>query len=165
VTSSNYADQISTLRGRDVFGRDGEKIGTVGQIYADRSGRPTWASVHTGLFGLRQSLVPLTGADITGDDRLQVPFDKATVKDAPNVDHEVDEPLTSEQVRELYRHYDIGWDEASTGDYAEGYTAGAQHTRASYQQPDGSGSYRDAEGETSGLRRFDAGRERGDDLR
>lgn len=133
MSSTNFAGSSSDLRGRDVYGSDGEKIGTIGQMYAsDPSGGPTWASVKTGLFGLRESMVPLSGASMRGDG-LQVAFDKATVKDAPNVDHDVDEPMDTDQVRELYRYYNLGWDEQSTNQYAQGYTAGAEHSRGAYE--------------------------------
>jgi len=137
--TSNHTD-VSTMLGQNVYDRDGDKIGSVGQIYADHAGQPTWASVNTGLFGLRQSLVPLAGATSHGDG-LQVPFEKATVKDAPNVDHEVDEPLTSDQVQELYRHYQMQWDADSTTDYAQGYSTGAEHTRSGYETGAGNASY------------------------
>jgi uncharacterized protein (TIGR02271 family) len=114
-------DQISNLRGRDVYGSDGEKIGTVGQVYTtEPAGQPAWASVHTGLFGLKESMVPLSGARMQGD-QLQVSFDKHTVKDAPNVDKDADEPLTGDQVRELYEYYRLGWDAQSGNTDAEGF--------------------------------------------
>nr|BFE60300.1 hypothetical protein GCM10020063_048260 [Dactylosporangium thailandense] len=113
--TSNQTDG-ATLLGREVYDRDGDKIGSVGQVYADNAGRPTWASVSTGLLGLHQSLVPLAGAT-SREDGVQVPFDKATVKDAPRVDHEADRPLTGEQVQELYRHYQLQMDPASTTQY------------------------------------------------
>lgn len=128
MTSSNYTDQIATLQGRDIYDRGGDKIGSVGQLYADRTGQPTWASVHTGLFGMRQSMVPLTGSTLEGD-QLRVPFDRSTVKDAPHVDHHEDEPLTADQVQQLYQHYNLSWD---TQSYVGGYTTGAEHTRESF---------------------------------
>jgi stress response protein YsnF len=94
--------------GADVYDRDGDKIGSVGQLYADPSGQPAWASVRTGLFGLRESLVPIDKAEWTGD-RLRVPYEKKTVKDAPNVDAGPDEPLRGDDVTRLYEHYDITW--------------------------------------------------------
>ncbi|MFF5232927.1 PRC and DUF2382 domain-containing protein [Dactylosporangium sp. NPDC000521] len=102
------------LRGHDLYDRDGDKVGTIGQIYVDRSGRPAWASVHTGLFGMNESLVPLAGAGQHGDGDLRVGYEKARIKDAPNVDVSHDEPLGADQVQELYRHYDLGWDSTGT---------------------------------------------------
>jgi sporulation protein YlmC with PRC-barrel domain len=60
----------------DVIGRDGEKIGSIGQLYADDdTGEPTWVAVKTGLFGTSQSFIPLEGAWIEGND-LVVPYTK-----------------------------------------------------------------------------------------
>jgi hypothetical protein len=100
-------EHLSSLRGADVYDRDGDKIGAIGQLYTDASGQPSWASVQTGLFGLRESLVPIHQAQWNGN-QLQVPYDKRTVKDAPNVDAGPDEPLQGEEIRRLYEYYDVG---------------------------------------------------------
>ena len=112
-------DQASTVIGREVVDRDGDKIGTVGQVWADGVGQPAWASVRTGFFGMNESLVPLQTAELDGD-RITVPFDKGRVKDAPNVDVSHDEPLSSEEVAELYRHYNLSWEDS----YRTGRSAG-----------------------------------------
>ena len=101
-------EQIRALTGHDVYDPDGDKIGTVGQVWHDGTGQPAWASVNTGLFGLNESLVPLQEADLR-DDRLVVPFDKAKVKGAPNVDASDDEPLRRDEVDRLYEYYGISW--------------------------------------------------------
>ena len=65
---------------------DGDKIGSIGQIYLDdNTGEPQWVTVKTGLFGTSESFVPLDGATLSGGD-VVVKYDKATVKDAPRVD-------------------------------------------------------------------------------
>jgi uncharacterized protein (TIGR02271 family) len=115
-------EQVHTLSGRDVHGPDGDKIGRVGQVWSDGVGRPTWASVKTGLFGLNESLVPLETADLR-DDRLVVPFDKATVKDAPNVDADHDEPLSRDDVERLYEYYGLSWQDSYRA-YQAGTAAG-----------------------------------------
>jgi hypothetical protein len=97
-------------RGRRVVDRDGEAIGSLGEIYLDESERPHWGSIKTGLFGLRQTLVPLTEVQLEGDE-LRVPYDGAHVKDAPNVDPDVQ--LTAEEEERLYRHYGV---ESASGD-------------------------------------------------
>ena len=91
-------------RGRTVVDRDGEKIGTFEELYLDESDRPAWAAVKTGLFGLRQTFVPLSAAQPAGDD-LQVPFDKQQVKDAPSIDP--DAQLSAEEEDTLFRHYGL----------------------------------------------------------
>lgn len=93
-------------KGGNVIGADGDKIGSIGQLYADDdTGEPTWVSVKTGLFGTSQSFIPVEGAR-TQDDDLVVPYTKDHVKDAPRVD--VDGHLTPEEEDRLYTHYDRG---------------------------------------------------------
>ena len=68
--------EIDQIAGRDVYGADGEKIGTARQVYTDdQTGEPAWATVRTGLLGLKESFVPLTDAEMSGD-RLTVPYTK-----------------------------------------------------------------------------------------
>ena len=100
--------ELGSVAGRDVYGPDGEKIGSVAQVYQDdRTGQPEWLTVHTGLFGMNESFVPLRDATVTGD-RVEVPYDKSTVKDAPNVT--ADGHLEPEEERRLYEHYSLDWD-------------------------------------------------------
>jgi hypothetical protein len=55
-------------RDREVVGSDGEKIGTVDEVYLDTAdGEPEWLSVNTGLCGMKSSFVPLQGADPSGE--------------------------------------------------------------------------------------------------
>jgi len=103
-------DDISRVRGTDVYGRDGSKIGSAGEVYLDNAtGAPEWISVRTGLFGTKESFVPLADAGFSGD-RVEVPFDKDTVKGAPQVDP--DGELSPAEEEELYRYYGL----KSTGD-------------------------------------------------
>jgi uncharacterized protein (TIGR02271 family) len=96
-------DQAAQLRGATVVGPDGEKIGSVEEIYLDDdTGQPEWLTVKTGLFGSRVSFVPLADARVDGD-TVQVPYDKAHVKDAPNTD--ADGQLTISEEEQLYAHY------------------------------------------------------------
>jgi uncharacterized protein (TIGR02271 family) len=111
---TQQTEDVLALRGQDLTGRDGERIGTIEEIYLDTdTNQPEWALVTTGLFGTKQSFVPIGGASREGDG-VSVPFDKATVKDAPNVDP--DGRLSSSEERELYRHYGL--------DYGPGTDAG-----------------------------------------
>lgn len=74
------------LVGHRVLDTDGQNVGKIKQVFLDdQTGKPSWVSVHTGLFGMRETLVPLQGAQPMEED-IQVPYDKATVKDAPQVD-------------------------------------------------------------------------------
>jgi uncharacterized protein (TIGR02271 family) len=102
---TQQTQDVLALRGQALTGRDGEKLGTIEEIYLDTdTDQPEWALVTTGLFGTKQSFVPISGASRAGDG-VTVPFDKATVKDAPTVDP--DGRLSESEERQLYRHYGL----------------------------------------------------------
>jgi uncharacterized protein (TIGR02271 family) len=104
LNRENIEDLLN--KGGNVIGSDGEKIGSIGQLYADDdTGEPTWVTVKTGLFGTSQSFVPVEGAHSQGED-LVVPYTKEHVKDAPRVD--VDGHLTPEEEDRLYTYYERG---------------------------------------------------------
>jgi uncharacterized protein DUF2382/PRC-barrel domain protein len=132
-------DTALDWRGRTVVDRDGDKIGKLEELYLDESDRPAWGAVTTGLFGRRQSLVPLSDLRPTGDD-LQVPYEKDRVKDAPNVDPE--DQLSGEEEERLHRHYGIG-DEPAADDEAPVRTDAAR-------DGDGDGDVREARAEAAG---------------
>jgi uncharacterized protein (TIGR02271 family) len=105
-------DQIDSLIGRDIYGSDGSKIGAAVQVYADdETGKPEWVTVRTGLFGTKESFVPLADASASGD-RITVPYEKAFVKDAPNIDEEGH--LSQDQEQELYAYYNRGGYDTTT---------------------------------------------------
>ncbi len=110
--------QASSIIGTDVLDTSGSTVGTAGQVYLDdASGRPAWVTVKTGLFGSSESFVPLDQATMAGD-RLQVPYGKDQIKDAPRVGD--DGHITPEQETELYRYYGLAQD--TTGqNRTEGY--------------------------------------------
>ncbi|WP_078591589.1 PRC-barrel domain-containing protein [Streptomyces megasporus] len=92
------------LIGLKAFDRDGQKIGTVDEVYLDdTTGVPEWAAVRTGFFG-RDAFVPLEPSDVV-DGVLRVPFERSLVKGAP--DFGVGHHLSPEQELMLYRHYGL----------------------------------------------------------
>ncbi|MEV7191358.1 PRC and DUF2382 domain-containing protein [Streptomyces sp. NPDC093510] len=109
------------LAGLTAYDRTGEKIGSVEQVYLDdRSGRPEWITVKTGLFGMKQSFVPLAGAR-RQEDQLHVATTKEAVKDAPRID--ADQHIEPGQEHELYAHY--GLTRPGTAGGGQGRTAPA----------------------------------------
>ena len=111
---------ISRLLGADVVDADGDKIGSIGQIYVDpASGQPNWATVKTGFFGMSESFVPLDQADQV-DGGLRVPYTKDVVKDAPNIDP--DGELSEAEEDRLYDYYRGPGTQGRAG--TEGYTGG-----------------------------------------
>jgi len=114
-------EDVTAWRGRNLVDRDGDKIGSVEEVYVDRqSGEPEWLAVKTGLFGSKLSFVPLGEADATGDE-VRVPYEKAQVKDSPNI--ESDGELSPEEEQRLYSHYGRSYSE-SGGNGAGGDVAG-----------------------------------------
>jgi hypothetical protein len=98
-------DDVNTIAsgGGEVRTSHGDKVGKIGQVYLDDdSGRPSWVTVKTGLFGTQESFVPLPSADLDGVD-VVVPYDKETIKGAPRVDSDVN--LTPQEEKLLYSYY------------------------------------------------------------
>jgi uncharacterized protein (TIGR02271 family) len=99
-------DTISRVIGQDVYDESGEKIGSAAEVYLDdETGEPEWVTVRTGLFGTKESFVPIRNADLT-DDGVRVPVSKSKVKDAPKID--TDGHLSPQEEQELYRYYGLG---------------------------------------------------------
>jgi PRC-barrel domain len=97
---------IEQIIGADAVDPNNDRIGKVSQVYVDAdTDQPTWASVRTGLFGLSESLVPLTNA--TWDrEALHVGVEKSRVKDAPRVDPETE--ISPDEQERLYDYYGMG---------------------------------------------------------
>jgi hypothetical protein len=108
-------NEVLEWRGQTMVGSSGDKIGKIAEIHLDtESELPEWALVHTGLFGSAASFVPIADASSQGGN-VQVPFDKAQVKDAPKLDP--DGELSQQDGSALYSHYDLTYgDERSSGD-------------------------------------------------
>ncbi|OZM70625.1 hypothetical protein CFN78_24825 [Amycolatopsis antarctica] len=99
-----------TIRPQDlidstVMDPEGSKIGKVGTVYVDDdTHQPEWVTVKTGLFGHKESFVPLSGADVDNDG-VHVKVAKDQVSDAPQFDAEGH--LSKEESAELYRYYGL----------------------------------------------------------
>jgi uncharacterized protein (TIGR02271 family) len=128
TTNGSWQDWIDA----DVIDVDGDKIGSLDNIYMDRAtGQPEWLAVKTGLFGTKSTFVPIEGAGADGDD-LRVPYAKDLVKDAPNVDED-DGFLPPEEERRLYEHYQReyrpwGDDDVDATDRGAGHDASGPDT-------------------------------------
>ena len=104
MLAKEHVDELLQRNG-NVLTADRDKIGSIGQVYADDdNGQPTWVTAKTGLFGTSESFVPLEGARVEGDDIL-VPYTTDQVKDAPRVD--TDGHLEPAEEDRLYAHYGL----------------------------------------------------------
>ncbi|MGY1916695.1 PRC and DUF2382 domain-containing protein [Blastococcus sp. HT6-30] len=99
-------EAISRVIGQDVYDTEGQKIGSASEVYLDdETGQPEWVTVRTGLFGTKESFVPIRDADLTNDG-VRVAVSKDRVKDAPKID--TDGHLSPQEEEELYRYYGLG---------------------------------------------------------
>ena len=99
-------ETLDRVIGQDVYDQSGEKIGSASEVYLDdETGQPEWVTVRTGMFGTKESFVPIRNADLT-DDGLRVAVSKEQVKDAPKID--TDGHLSPQEEEELYRYYGMG---------------------------------------------------------
>ena len=97
--------QPQDLIGAEIIDKEGEKVGKVGNIYvADDTHQPQWATVRTGLFGHKESFLPLSGAKLDAEG-LHVNTTKETVKEAPQMN--ADGHLSESEGMELYRYYGV----------------------------------------------------------
>ncbi|MFJ2739505.1 PRC and DUF2382 domain-containing protein [Streptomyces sp. NPDC087440] len=103
------------LSGANVVDAEGNKVGAVQKVYRDdTTGEPEWVTVRTGLFGTKETFVPLAGSTRT-DGGLRVPHSKDVIKDAPRID--VDGHLDRSEEGTLYRHYGL----SGPGDTGNGF--------------------------------------------
>jgi uncharacterized protein (TIGR02271 family) len=115
------------LMGAQIVGSDRERIGKVAQVFLDdETSSPQWVTVQTGLFGTRESFVPLAGADLASDGEVRVPYSKDQVKDAPAVDVDGGHLSEAEEAA-LYRHYGLG--QLQSSGYSTGTDQPATWTR------------------------------------
>jgi len=113
-------DSADGLLSATVYDADDNKIGRVGRVYLDdRSGQPAWVTVQTGLFGTKESFLPLGQARLDGD-RLIVPIAKDAVKNAPHVDPDAGH-LSADEERQLYAHYGLSHDDDAGDGLGDGF--------------------------------------------
>lgn len=101
-------EQIPGVIGHTAYDPNHKKLGQIGQVYLDgETGQPEWLTVRTGLFGTKETFVPLRPAELQGDE-VVVPFQQEQIKDAPKVDTE-EGHLPPEEEARLYEYYGMGY--------------------------------------------------------
>ncbi|MFF2297966.1 PRC-barrel domain-containing protein [Arthrobacter sp. NPDC058127] len=100
------------LNGGIVVDADGEKIGSVEQIFTSGdSGDPVFVTVRTGLFGMSESFAPLSGASLENS-VIRVAFAKDKVKNGPRIESDRG-VITETQEQELYSYYGLVTEESN----------------------------------------------------
>ncbi|SFR28187.1 conserved domain-containing protein [Lentzea waywayandensis] len=120
---------VEALYDCDVIDNRGEKIGSVKRVWLeDGTGRPMWAEVHTGLFGMKESFVPIQQGQVAGG-AITVPVTKEQVKESPST-HTSGDHMSDQEQEALYRHYGM-IPQAKTGEHdrldGNGRQRGAGH--------------------------------------
>ncbi len=113
--SGGYAvdlkDQSQDLRGRDVYDRDGNQLGSVEDLYVEPEGQQEvrFLDIGSGGFlgvGEKHFLVPVEVVTDANEDRVTIDQDQDTVKGAPDVS--LNPVITSDDQRKLYDYYGTG---------------------------------------------------------
>jgi uncharacterized protein (TIGR02271 family) len=133
MNNSMTIEALQDAQGVPVLASDGDKIGSVEEIfYDDETGKPEWVGVGTGFFGTKRVLVPVEPAEMTGD-ALLVPYAKEHVKDSPDIDGD---EISQETERELYAYYGLEYSERRSG---SGLPEGGLDTGLDANAPDTAG--------------------------
>ena len=97
---------LTDVRDKEILSSDGEKIGSVRDIYYDdATGQPEWVGIGTGFLGMQEKLVPVEVLEFHGD-ALRVPFTKDKVKEEPDFKLE-DGRLSNADEMALCRYFGI----------------------------------------------------------
>ncbi len=101
-------DQLEGMQGEAVYSSEGEKIGSVEEVFYDKqTNKPEWIGIGTGFLGTKRVFVPIEGAS-AGEDGITVPYPKDQVKDSPDIDGD---EISQETEAELYSYYGLAYSE------------------------------------------------------
>ncbi|GAA4105634.1 DUF2382 domain-containing protein [Enteractinococcus coprophilus] len=97
---------LENIDGATVYDQNNDKVGDVKEVYLDdQTGEPRFITVATGLFGMKETFVPLEAANRIADGDLKVPYTKDFIKDAPNVDP--DGHIEPSEERQIFEYYSL----------------------------------------------------------
>jgi len=138
--------QASDLIGATAYDPGGGEVGEVATVYLDQaSGEPEWLTVTTGLFGPRQTFVPIARARLRGPREVEFDLDKDTITGAPNIDP--DGELAGAEEARLFRHYGMASSQRRG-------PAGLVRTGGQADGPDGAGTVITVSGICAGCGRY-----------
>lgn len=103
---------LADWRGKQVFDREGAKIGKLEDVYVDvETDAAVFGTVKEGVIGRHLTFVPLDGA-VVSPDGLQVKVSKEQVQDAPNIESEGE--LEQGDESGLYHHFELNYEPPTT---------------------------------------------------
>jgi uncharacterized protein (TIGR02271 family) len=101
-------EEARTLAGATAYDQVGQKVGQVATVYQDQAtGEPEWLTVKTGLFGMKETFVPLALARTRGQGEVELAADKDIITAAPKIDP--DGELSPDEEQQLYSYYGLGY--------------------------------------------------------
>lgn len=116
---------LDAIEDSDIYDSEGSRVGSVGQVYVDgQTHEPKFVTVNIGLFGAKETFIPFNATHFTPEG-LRVPFTKAYIKDAPNID--VDGDLSVEEEQRLWDYYSTEGNTTRGGVNAGGPGVGTDH--------------------------------------
>ena len=127
-------NDLTSAHGTAVYSTEGEKIGSVEQIFVDeQTNEPEWIGLGTGFLGKKRVIVPVQGAELR-DGGIFVPYSKDQVKETPDIDSE---EISQETEARLYEHYGLSYSErrSDTG-LPEGAPSGTEPPRGTAGEAD-----------------------------
>jgi uncharacterized protein (TIGR02271 family) len=102
--------EAQALIGATAYDQGGRKVGTLSALYLDKAtGEPEWLTVKTGMFGMKETFVPLALARPRREGEVEFATDKNTVTGAPKIDP--DGNLEESEEEQLFRHYGMDYSE------------------------------------------------------
>lgn len=122
--SDRFTEIEERYEGYEVYGRDGEKVSKVDDLFVDENDHPEYIGVKTGLLGLRSTLIPWQMVRLDEQRRrIEVSETKDRIKGAPSFDD--DQEITPECEREVYSHFGLRREEGAgeRGGYGPYYGA------------------------------------------
>ena len=100
-------EEARNLTGATAYDQAGQKIGQVATIYQDKAtGEPEWLTVRTGLFGMKETFVPLALGRVRSESEVEFAAAKDTITAAPKIDP--DGELSEAEEEQLFSHYGRG---------------------------------------------------------
>lgn len=114
---------LENIDGSTVYDQNNDKVGSIKSVYFDdQTGQARFATVSTGLFGMKETFLPLEAARPTGQGEVTVPFTKDFIKDAPNIDP--DGNLDPSEEQRIFEYYGISDGPTAAGSPATDETSG-----------------------------------------
>jgi uncharacterized protein (TIGR02271 family) len=101
-------EELRELAGATAYDQTGQKIGTVTNLYWDKATQvPEWVTVKTGLFGRKETFVPLALAKMGTAQEVTFETDKDIITNAPKIDP--DGELSEAEEQQLFSYYGLDY--------------------------------------------------------